>query len=516
LQVPSLLTKVGSPTIVPTNQGLAYNFGSGNYFSAAPGVLPDSNGGGNQVSACRAVTVSFVLTSVPTSESIVTVGTSTSDNSPLFAIYIQSGALRYYDGTNAPILDSAPVVGRQYTVRATYSDFAPYTQNVYVNGILAASYAAYRSGIRLLNLYIGVGNTGAATASKVLYAQVELGQSNLSGAYSDFATTNPWAIFAPKKAIFIPASAGGAAIVASGTAVTSGTANVTYTYNPPIVASGVAVTSGTANVTYTYNPPIVASGVAVTSGTANVTYTYNPPIVASGVAVTSGTANVTIPSNPAIVASGTAVTSGTANVTIPSNPAIVASGTAVTSGTANFGLNIAFSASGTAVTSGTANLTNGIAPIGFTGHYGDTLLTACITVGTGTLTYINSDVPSQFGTVYLYKIATTGGAFTASCNGGNLFLFDNNGHGVIGKGSIINLSLNAGFYYIASAPTNDEPYCGPDGLWQPMFDNLSPSRVPPPNSLNKSLGFWGGGFNPNSSVAKFPINLTGANYASAS
>ncbi len=175
-----------------------------------------------------------------------------------------------------------------------------------------------------------------------------------------------------------------------------------------------------------------------------------------------------------------------------------------------------------AMTTNSAQAAYYIEGTGGTGDAGELLGTSQNTTGVGAFQGIIGRLALNPAHVDLYRIYATGGAFSASTNGGatfdtQLFLFDALGMGVIGNDDIsgsnvqssFSTTLTAGFYYIGISAYNNDPLSSGGAIFT---DNFPGVNTPTGPGAAFALSGWIGGSAGTGRGGEYTINIEGASF----
>lgn len=246
------ITTTGSPTRTPTAHGIGWQYGSGKYHSVTAAIR-GSAGVGNDPTVAWRLAVSFVVTSNGALDALFSVAASPTDGAPTVLVQNNSGTLRVLMTLSSSYVDiGAAVVGKLHTLEVRYTDMAPYTRSVYLDGRFAYSENAY-SAWGTAVAYIGSGYPSQTANALILQALWQQG-AGLEGAR---AIVDPWGdIYLPtERRIWVPSAGGGVTAALSRTL-----GDLTGAATGQLrIAGSVSQTLGTLTSTAAGQLPIVGS-----------------------------------------------------------------------------------------------------------------------------------------------------------------------------------------------------------------------------------------------------------------
>ena len=225
---------------------------------------------------------SFVCTSNAAQQTILSYSSTPTGN---VSIQNNSGTLRTL--LTGYINVESTVIGKTYTFVRTYSDISPYPNRWWVNGRLIDSNTSYTFPSQ--NTYIGNGFAGGFSNGAVLfYALIQGAATNVSDAFAQSVSVNPWQLFAPEYDIAVT-SAGG-----TNTPVDPGVGNIVITGYAPAVDQTRSAEPGVGNITITGYAPTVSQGLFASPGVGNIVITGYAPGVDQTRSAEPGAGNVVI------------------------------------------------------------------------------------------------------------------------------------------------------------------------------------------------------------------------------
>ena len=171
----------------------ASGMGIKNGYYSTPGYQVGSGGAGNSILACRTEHFVFDVLSNASLQGIASSGSTATDGGPPWLLQNNAGTLRYLLLGAYRELGPA-IAGKMTVVSVTYSDFAPYTTNIYVDGQLKFTRDAYVASPSGASVYLGSGFPAASTnANFLLYVGKQEVIEN-DADIKEFAS-NPWQLF---------------------------------------------------------------------------------------------------------------------------------------------------------------------------------------------------------------------------------------------------------------------------------------------------------------------------------